>query len=555
LGDDPTTDALGSSGLGARAASIVASPVVPIAIGVALIAEALLHQAILPINHDVGWLLVATERMLEGGDIYGEDLVEFNPPMILYLLAPAIALARLLGTSEIVGLRIEIALLAIGSLALCNAVLKRIFSGDQAQARRYLLVLLAAVFMVDRTRSFGQRDHLVILLLAPYLLLATSRLLKVEQSHRVAALTGVAAGLAISLKPHYLLILAALEPLIVLRTRPFTSISALLWRPELIAIGALGTLYVVSLFVFTPGYPSFVLPLSLDTYWAYQKPSLRLIRVEHLLLLGLTGVLVWLVRESRALRALGVVLLTSAAAFYAVSVLQGTGWRYHLIPFYSVLVVAAALPLLDLGLSRGSIGPALGRLGRVVAVVIAVLSTWLLLAAGPKGHWGGLVGAVGVWRSGGRLGTESELRQLVAEHASDGTIYAISASVKLGFPLVNLTGVEWSSRFSHLWPLAAVVRWQDAQARAAAPAPAAERVRMQEIERYVVDAVVADFAKRPPDLVLVDLPWRARRVLGRHFDYLEYFSRDPRFRETWAQYELIKQTPATQIYARRSSGP
>ena len=57
----------------------------------------------------------------------------------------------------------------------CNALLKRIFPGDQAQTRRYLLVLLAAVFMIDRTRSFGQRDHLVVLLLTPYLLAMTTR--------------------------------------------------------------------------------------------------------------------------------------------------------------------------------------------------------------------------------------------------------------------------------------------------------------------------------------------------------------------------------------------
>ena len=48
-------------------------------------------------NLDNAWLLVATGRFMDGA-VIGRDLVEVNPPLIYWILAPAVWLSRWLGS-------------------------------------------------------------------------------------------------------------------------------------------------------------------------------------------------------------------------------------------------------------------------------------------------------------------------------------------------------------------------------------------------------------------------------------------------------------------------
>ena len=74
---------------------------------------------------------------------------------------------------------------------------------------------------------------------------------------------------------------------------------------------------------------------------------------------------------------------------------------------------------------------------------------------------------------------------------------------------------------------------------------------MAEIERYVIDAVIEDLEKRPPDVIFMDRPHHARRVMGRPFSYEEYFLRDHRFQSIWAQYRHLERKRTSDIYVRR----
>ncbi len=155
--------------------------------------------------------------------------------------------------------------------------------------------------------------------------------------------------------------------------------------------------------------------------------------------------------------------------------------------------------------------------------------------------------------AGHRAGVEN-LRRVLRACSEFGvkilTIYAFSTELTIGFPLVNYSGATWSSRFSHLWPLAAVVRWRHDQRQAAEPASEAERARMQEIEAFVLEAVIEDLGARPPDLVFVEYPHLAAVVMGYNFDYISYFSRDPRFRKIWANYRKAGSTRRADYFLR-----
>src|SRR6187397_2430917 len=52
-----------------------------------------------PLHHDPSFTLVATGRWLDGAKLY-QDIMEINPPLIFYLTAPSVLVARIAGTPD-----------------------------------------------------------------------------------------------------------------------------------------------------------------------------------------------------------------------------------------------------------------------------------------------------------------------------------------------------------------------------------------------------------------------------------------------------------------------
>ncbi len=110
--------------------------------------------------------------------------------------------------------------------------------------------------------------------------------------------------------------------------------------------------------------------------------------------------------------------------------------------------------------------------------------------------------------------------------------------------MVNYSGVGWSSRFPTLWLLPGTLRKQ-------AEAVDGERARLMEIERYTREAVLADFSLHPPDLVVVDNRENKSYFGDLPFDYIDYFTEDPRFATIWANYEWVANEGDYRLYRRR----
>jgi hypothetical protein len=140
---------------------------------------------------------------------------------------------------------------------------------------------------------------------------------------------------------------------------------------------------------------------------------------------------------------------------------------------------------------------------------------------------------------------------VVRQHAAGSAIYVFTSNVSHGFPLVNYSGVGWSSRFPTLWLLPGLERRRRGMSL---QAPSENWVRLAEIERYLVEAVVADFSRYRPALVFVDRRRDKPYFGGLAFDYLEFFSADRRFAEIWTQYEPLETSGSYWIYKRRSGG-
>jgi len=80
---------------------------------------------------------------------------------------------------------------------------------------------------------------------------------------------------------------------------------------------------------------------------------------------------------------------------------------------------------------------------------------------------------------------------------------------------------------------------------------AVEPEGLREIHRYALDAVVADLIRWSPELIFVDVREDKSYFGGLRFDYLAYFSKDPRFAQIWSRYELLKDFGTYHLYKRR----
>lgn len=227
-----------------------------------------------PLNADVAWLLDAGSRWFAGQEIY-VDILELNPPLVFYDMALLTA-----GTWS-----------KAGYLAgVCAAIYVSSLSCDRKWAA-------FAALSVPALLPFGQRDHLALIAVLPYLV-----------SERRKWPVGIALFLGTGLKPHLLLI-------------PFLCV---LWRRRLdgavLTLSALLAAYVAFIMIVHREFLTVMVPLARATYGDVSgSPSVDLWFVVAVV--TAVALMHWRSPIAGA--------ITGALLSY---LLQGKFWYYHLVP-------------------------------------------------------------------------------------------------------------------------------------------------------------------------------------------------------------------------------
>ncbi len=486
---------------------------------------------------DTGFLLHAAGAVLDGARLY-VDVVEINPPLIIALNLPAVLIARVTGVSDILVYRALVTVALLGALAFADWSLRWILRPPDDTLRRRLVLVLAFALFLAPGNDFGQREHLLVALALPYLVLAAGRVDGRPAPLWPALAAGVLAGIGLALKPQFLLVVLVVEGAVILRFhRKHPS-------PEALGAAAFLLGYLAVVAIVTPEYFSLVRLLG-PVYAGFGRyPILSVLATAPGAALCFLAVLACLALRREAKHwGLWCVLLISLVAAFVAGAAQQKGWGYHFYPARVFALALLALAVLDV--RRPLVRPVQQL---YAAVAFAALGTSMVSAL--------VTGIRGISRRDpARLAEQSrfdELASAVRRHVPvGGSLYAFSYSIEAGFPLVNYTGVRWASRFPHLWILEAV--YQD---RLRGPAPlrfhAAEA--MGSAERYLNDAVHEDLVRYRPDVLIVlrharDVAFNAHRRL----DYLAYFSRDPRIAGVLRQYRLSEEIGEYRLYARVDS--
>jgi hypothetical protein len=333
-------------------------------------------------------------------------------------------------------------------------------------------------------------------------------------------------GVAVALKPHFVVIWLALE-----LGRYFEEHD---WRrPEAIAAGCvLGGSWVLLPIL----HPEFLAQLRdyAHLYANFRRlPVGAMLRVESLTLIVV--LVAWLAsrRDAGLAKPVRESLLLIGATL-CVAVVQGKGFTYHLYPTHAL----AALVLLVLMTSWEPAGPARWQQRLILLLVgasLALYTAW----AGSLHRWSETPGQAR-YRPAVELVRESGVKA--------GSILVLSPHMLDAFPLVNLTGFEWASRYNSLWPLLSLYS-------AAEPVGGAVRFHslseMSSGELRFFQSVTTDLLRYAPDLLLVAVD--RDPFLGGTFDYLGYLGQDSAAARLLEQYEPVARGERLELYVRRGA--
>ncbi len=477
------------------------------------------------------FLLFAAGRVLDGFQLY-VDLIEINPPLVVALNFPAILVARALGISDLLVFRLGVVLVLGLSLGASQVGLRAICERERVSLRRFLTLVLVFVVFLLPGDAFTEREHLILALVLPYMLVVIARAMDRAPTGRALHLVGVMGGVGFALKPQFVLLWVALEMWLFFARRAAPRI-----RTESAWVILLLVSYPLLVVWLAPAYLAQVGDLAALYLQFERNPLLVTLLFTPGARLSLFAVLTYLaLKRATAWPIAAQGLAVALAALLLIATIQQKGWAYH---FYTSLGVAVLLLAVLVATVRRPVPPLAPRVYFVVtgAVLIATVAGSALFAAtklaDPRGE--AVEPYSGYW----------DVADMVRQRGERVRLVALSHTMASGWPLAYSTGAEWSMRFPSLWWL--MVLYAD---QLAAPPPL-RYPEVSPLERKLRTAVVDDIVAARPDLLVVlaharDLPENGTR----RFDYLAYLSRDVRFREELRHYRYLTSDSHHDIYER-----
>lgn len=359
---------------------------------------AILLRLVMPANHDVAALLTVADLWLSGHQIY-VDFIEINPPGSFWLYTPFAVWERFTGLPAHYSLDGVLILLAWASSSYFVKPLNVLWLA---------LVLLVPAF------TFGEREHIALIALTPFLARFFAPPLEKDIVHVWSNAAGlIIAGMA---KPHLLLIVALPVLFICFRERSFRPAFA----PAYL-LGGFGLFVYVGLaYWLHPAFFVSAMPLAADLYAGARTPLLGMIaQPSHAVLL--TGFFViwrtWEVNNPRH-----VLLMWATLGAWLAYLLQGKGWPYHALPALVLVLFLMAQLVPYMHHVRKS----------MIMTAVAFCATFAVLADNSGGY-------------------TRAAAQAIRQVAPNPTMGAVAMSIHVSFPLVREVHGTWVQKHAAMW--------------------------------------------------------------------------------------------------------
>ena len=509
--------------LSSRFLASLARRVAPLSLAITGCATALVLAIGLrdPLKDDIAWLLYVAQQWMHGQRLY-VDLVEVNPPLVVWLYAIPVAIGGSIGIAP--------KLIAIPMFTLLALACSWWASSPVSVARRGtiprapIFALIACVVLLIPGEELGQREHLLAMTALPYLALVGNELAGRRAPVGRAVLIGILAALGCALKPRYIGAFGLVELFAVCQ-------GGKLLRPVSLAAAATLGAYALAVAVWVPRFFTEAVPMALALYGVTDERLLDVVLDCWRLVAGVgIGFLLLAAHRGERDRVMRLaVLFVFAAGATMVCIMEGKNWFYHRLPAtISIIIGLVALLAWVVAQVRSR------SLPRGWLATYAVFASVTLFLFGLRAYERLEPRVTLALTNEAASGEQIVAKRLAAivrrEHAR--SYLAFSEWIALGFPVVNNTGVVWASRFDSMWALQARLDLDGLLSGIGSPKRGApdtdDAARDWPVARWVVD----DFLRVCPDLVVVDL--------GAPADYVALLSdANASFRRVWRLYRPI----------------
>lgn len=476
-------------------------------------------QWIMAADGDKSWLLINARMWLAGKKLYG-DIFQPNLPLITWLYAVPEFLSTRTGATPAHLLILLTFCLCLLSVHLCHDLIKLHphFSGNARMALNHSLFLLCILVFFASPKFFGDRDHLIVVLMLPLFLRSMPSLLGKIIPFPLLVSIGAMAALGVCIKPHALVLLAGVMTLRCLRERFWSVLTSV----ESISILCVFTAYLLLMWQFTPDYFTVVLPMLLITYSANTK---GVAVVQHYVTSGFMLAVTladFRLRYDSPYRR-DIFYFLGLCAFCLLYVLTNNGWLYTFYPLYSILLLLTAWVWKEFRwlYSQNKSSGQFYSGGMACFLNLSVNTLVVLLAC-----FGFVYSAYHASPSP-RAPVYNEMSHMITDsHAkSFGTL---SASFAFWPDAVDKTGVLMGTRFNHLWMLPKFLSSDEVFAK-----------KNAWILQSVASAYAEDLNHNKPEILFVDAGEDFSRT-GQKLDLVKYFSVFPAFADAWKHYALAR---------------
>ncbi len=466
---------------------------------------------------DLVWLTLGTRQMLHGAVLY-KDVLEPNPPLIFWLYAPVVRLAEIFSLEPVILLKMATIMLVALTLILATIILhvSDLWRKDQ---RNSLLVAISALLLLSphSEMTFSQREHLMVILVLPYVLMCLPSIRSQELSLSLQFICGVMAGVGFCIKPYFLIIWIGL---LLSRLVTHRSLRAVFGCSEMVVI-ACGAAYFCAILIFAPNYLPWA-QVMLQTYPYFTVGQTEAEKIAELILVGIASLLIaWkfgiFTIKQTTCRKDALLFVYLALASYVCILLQFKTWLYLYYPLMTF-----------------------GMLSIITLIICQHITGFFSLAVMAILFYPAAVTSSTDNQQSAYIQEYHDMQSMIAPYSHANSFYLVrhaSAPPQLyrfDPPLM------WSSRFNYM---------DFVLMGALEVSPISHRVTLrvrpgkEALERWISDIMAEDLETKKPALLIVEKDQYKKDVPeADKFDFLRWFEHSPRLIRVMQEYRLEKET-------------
>lgn len=479
---------------------------------------------------DKAFMLTYSGMWLHGKKAY-IDLFELQPPSTLWLYAFPVFLSEhiplhFLSDGEVLVVLTLLLLSAVTRLSIAILYYSPAFPDRQSRIWSGLL-LFSVLTLYTMPNYFGDREHVFLILVFPYILRWLPSLDKALLPLRIRIIIGVLAGLGFCMKPHCLILLFGLQLILILRKKPVI----MCLENRIIVIILL--LYGLAVAMFTPEYLTVVMPMALATYGVINQWKQGLLYGAGALLVAGVSFADFRPRYTSPYRQ-DIMYLALCSLPLIVYALANNGWGYTWNLVFSMLFITTGLMLLEYRFLRQQYAGEPSSLRQITmgyracVLNLSVNAAYCLFVSG-------FILAISCGDLFECTASKDFLNRAIL--ANDGKKIDSFGTLSMKYmewaKFSRATGAKWDTRFHQLFMLPKFF-----------VADEAFHQNHQWILNYVSQAYAHDLAVNKPDIIFVD-DTDDFYSIHHYVDLVAYMEQFPEFREAWKHYVYVTKLEIT----------